>query len=98
MVEEYHPDWCDRAACTAYGPRADGYHRSEPFVLATDGPGVQLYVYKVADWDGTNESIEIAQLERRTADKPWHLREPLREMHLPQTTATALQGVLAKLA
>jgi hypothetical protein len=95
--EDHHPQWCDRAACTAYGPTADEYHRSAPFVFETDDPKVQLYVYKVADRDGTDESIELAELDCRTADQPWHLREPLREMYLPQPTAVALQGALAKL-
>ncbi|WP_238006128.1 hypothetical protein KZZ52_51700 [Dactylosporangium sp. AC04546] len=96
MSEELHPNWCSRAVCTAYGPAADEYHRSEPIVVRTDDPRVDLFISKVADPDGTNEYIEITALERDD-QQPWHLREPVRGMCLPRASADAAWRAMAEL-
>lgn len=96
MSEELHPAWCARKVCTAYGPAVDEYHRSEPFVIQTDDPWVDLFIFKVADPDGANEFIEMTELER-DAGQPWHLREPLRGMLLPRASADAAWRAVADL-
>ncbi|GAA2614764.1 hypothetical protein GCM10010399_52110 [Dactylosporangium fulvum] len=96
MSEELHPAWCARKVCTAYGTAADEYHRSEPFVIQTDDPWVDLFIFKVADADGANEFIEMTELERGTG-QPWHLREPLRGMLLPRASADAAWRAVAEL-
>lgn len=97
MSEELHPNWCARAVCTAYSPEMDEYHRSEPFVVQTDDPRVNLFISKVADPDGTKEHIEIVELEVGDTSRPWHLREPIREMFLPRASADAAWRAMAEL-
>ncbi|MFG2044728.1 hypothetical protein [Dactylosporangium sp. NPDC048998] len=74
----------------------DEYHRSQPFIVQTDDPRIDLFISKVADPDGTNEYIEITELERDD-DQPWHLREPVRGMFLPRASADAAWRAMAEL-
>lgn len=94
-----HPDWCSRAACTAYVQGGDEYHRSEPLVVKTDDPAVGLYVCKLADPDGGEEFIEFSLLEH-TDSKPWHLIEPMncREILLSKASVGALDLALTAMA
>ncbi|MDG6105454.1 hypothetical protein Daura_47285 [Dactylosporangium aurantiacum] len=98
MIAEYHPDWCSRAACTAYTEVGDDLHRSEPVVIKTDDPTVELFVFKTAYMDGTHEYIEMAKLEVPTV-RPWHLSEPVlgTELILPMSSATAALRAVAVL-
>ncbi|WP_433079438.1 hypothetical protein ACQP1P_40160 [Dactylosporangium sp. CA-052675] len=96
MSEELHPDWCSRVACTAYGSDADQYHRSEPIVVPTEDPRVDLFISKVADRDGLDEYIKIAKLERH-ASPAWHLREPVRALIMARSSAEGAWRAMAEL-
>lgn len=98
MTTETHPDWCARAACTAYLPGGDEYHRSEPWFVKTDDPAINLVIYKIADPDGTEEHVELSMLQLSDG-QPWHLAEPIagRELLLPCATADAARQALAEL-
>lgn len=93
-----HPDWCVRTACTAYVPDGDEYHRSEPVVVKTDDPAINLFICKLADPDGTDEHIEIAMLQL-SEGQPWYLTEPIanREILLPRDSADAVRQALTEL-
>ncbi|WP_327006859.1 hypothetical protein OHA72_06020 [Dactylosporangium sp. NBC_01737] len=98
MNAQPHPVWCARAACTAYMPGGDEYHRSDPLVAKTDDPAINLYISKIADPDGSDEHIELSMLQLSDG-QPWHLTEPIasRELLLPSTTADAARRALAEL-
>ncbi|GAB3868123.1 hypothetical protein ACFPIJ_23860 [Dactylosporangium cerinum] len=98
MNTQPHPDWCARTACTAYLPDGDEYHRSEPLVVKTDDPAINLFISKIADPDGSDEHIELSILQLSDG-QPWHLTEPTanRELLLPTTTADAVRRALADL-
>ncbi|WP_433209363.1 hypothetical protein ACQP00_45020 [Dactylosporangium sp. CS-047395] len=74
----------------------DEYHRSEPFIVPTGDPRVEVFISKIADPDGANEHIEISALELRDG-KPWHLCEPVRGMCLPWASADAAWRAMAEL-
>jgi hypothetical protein len=99
MVTEYHPDWCSRAACTAYLDEGDEFHRSEPVVIKTDDPMVEIYAFKTAYQDGTDEYIEMVKLHV-PAMEPWHLARPVLgvELVLPIASATAVLRAVAVLS
>ncbi|GAA3232700.1 hypothetical protein ACFO1B_21120 [Dactylosporangium siamense] len=98
MNAQTHPDWCARRVCTAYLPGADEYHRSEPLVVKTDDPAINLFISKIADPDGSHEHIELSMLQLSDG-QPWHLTEPLagRELLLPSAAADAACRALAEL-
>jgi hypothetical protein len=98
MVTQPHPDWCAHAACTAYTPDGDRYHRSEPLVVKTDDPAISLFISKIADPDGDGEHIEMSMLQL-SEGQPWHLTEPIagRELLLPSIAADAARRALAEL-
>lgn len=97
MNAQHHPDWCSPSACTAYGPMADEFHRSEPIVVKTDDPVLCLYVYKVAD--GGGEFVEMSLLEPLDG-MPWHLCEPVcnREIVVPQKSVDAMRQAFVAFA
>ncbi|GAA0723579.1 hypothetical protein [Dactylosporangium roseum] len=99
MNAEYHPDWCARNACTAYVEDGDELHRSEPMVIKTDDPTVDLFVYKTAGPDGATEYIEMARLDVPT-EQSWHLSEPVlgTELVLPMSSAGAVVRAMAVLS
>ncbi|MER7279031.1 hypothetical protein ABT369_31790 [Dactylosporangium sp. NPDC000244] len=99
MNSAYHPDWCSEAACTAYLDEADQLHRSEPIVIETDDPTVELYVFKTAYDDGSGEYIEMVKLDVPTV-RPWHLSKPFLgvELILPVSSAAAVLQAVAALA
>lgn len=98
MKPEYHPDWCSRAACTAYLDNGDELHRSEPVVIKTDDPGVELFIAKTANRSGGGVCVEMAKLNVPTV-QPWHLSEPVdgTELVLPLQTASAMVRAAAVL-
>ena len=95
----YHPSWCALDACTAYVEHSDELHRSEPVVVETDDPTVELFVFKTANPDGRSVCIELVKLTVPTA-LSWHLSEPLlgTELVLPMTSAEAVSRAVAVLA
>ncbi|GAA1575560.1 hypothetical protein GCM10009827_116750 [Dactylosporangium maewongense] len=100
----YHPDWCARTACTAYGVEGDRdqtfelWHRSEPLVIQTDNPRVSLFIHRFAEVDGSGECLELAMLEIASA-KPWYLTDSVanRELVLPRESADAMFLAMAAL-
>ncbi|MFF5232798.1 hypothetical protein [Dactylosporangium sp. NPDC000521] len=99
MADEHHPEWCTRTACTAYGVDQDGYHRSEPHIIATIDPTISVVIHKGADPDGTGEYVELAEVTL-TPDEPWHLSEPVlgREFLFSRAAVDAVRHALAELA
>ncbi|MET7422055.1 hypothetical protein [Dactylosporangium sp. NPDC005555] len=104
MVLQEHPDWCTRAACTAYGVDGDSsdryerWHRSEPLVVQTSEPTIGLFIHRFAEADGTDESIELTAVELPVV-VPWYLAEPVddRTFLLRQDSAAALMQAVANL-
>jgi hypothetical protein len=94
----HHPDWCSRHACTAYVEQADELHRSEPVVIETDDPTINVFVYRTADPGGDAEYIEMVKLTVPSA-RPWYLAEPLpgTELVLPVASAGAISRAVAVL-
>jgi hypothetical protein len=101
-MRRYHPSWCARTACTAYGVEGDsegGYelwHRSEPVVIPTDDPHVSLFIHRFAEPDGSNECLELAML-KVASPTPWYLTPTNRELVLPHQSAGAMYEAMAAL-
>lgn len=96
LSAETHPTWCARASCTAYQEDLEPLHRSEPVVIpADDDPGVALFIYVMADPDGSGECVALVKLPT-PAPEPWYLVEPVgMELLVPRSSAGATAHALS---
>lgn len=100
MSHEQHPDWCDRASCSAFSELYKRYHRSSPTVIATQDADTWIYVHRGANPGGTGEYVEVTELDEPVRE-PWYENATLNghgvELNMDLATADKVHTAIAAL-